>query len=144
MALGFSTRSNLPLVDFNTVRGELQVILEDLEGYLTAPDHGVGALGPGQSASILLALEEPLEHSTQDVGMRKCLCANGVLRGFPGTCPCTFGGLGHWGRRDDLLLRPVPLYGQRGSWQGAIDTFELLRADDFAAADVVFFLGVDA
>ena len=58
MALGFSTRSNLPLVDFNTVRGELQVILEDLEGYLTAPDHGVGALGPGQSASILLALEE--------------------------------------------------------------------------------------
>ncbi|KAM5530932.1 hypothetical protein V8D89_005037 [Ganoderma adspersum] len=58
MALGFSTRSNLPHVDFNTVRGELQIILEDLEGYLTAPDHGVGALGPGQSASILLALEE--------------------------------------------------------------------------------------
>ena len=58
MALGFSTRSNLPRVDFNAVRGELQVILEDLEGYLTAPDHGVGALGPGQSASILLALEE--------------------------------------------------------------------------------------
>ncbi len=58
MALGFSTRSNLPRVDFNTVRGELQVILEDLEAYLTASDHGVGALGPGQSASILLALEE--------------------------------------------------------------------------------------
>ncbi|KAI1791880.1 hypothetical protein LXA43DRAFT_382822 [Ganoderma leucocontextum] len=58
MALGFSTRSNLPRVDFNSVRGELQIILEDLEGYLTTSDHGVGALGPGQSASVLLALEE--------------------------------------------------------------------------------------
>nr|VWO99572.1 APH domain-containing protein [Ganoderma boninense] len=58
MALVFSTRSNLPRVDFNTVRTELQVVLEDLEGYLTASDHGVGAIGPGQSASILLALEE--------------------------------------------------------------------------------------
>ncbi|PIL32994.1 hypothetical protein GSI_05112 [Ganoderma sinense ZZ0214-1] len=58
MALGFSTRSNLPRADFNAVRPELQTTLEDLEGYLTAPDHGVDAIGPGQSASILLALEE--------------------------------------------------------------------------------------
>ncbi|RPD52958.1 hypothetical protein L226DRAFT_572628 [Lentinus tigrinus ALCF2SS1-7] len=58
MALAFSTASNLPRVVFNTVRNELQDILEDLENYLTLPDSGVGAITSGQSASILLALEE--------------------------------------------------------------------------------------
>ncbi|TFK86470.1 hypothetical protein K466DRAFT_600303 [Polyporus arcularius HHB13444] len=58
MALAFSTASNLPRVVFNNVRGELQGILEDLENYLTTPDSGVGTITAGQSASILLALEE--------------------------------------------------------------------------------------
>ena len=58
MALGLSTRPDLPVVVFNKVRADLQGLLEDLEGYLTASDHGVNALGPGQSGYILLALEE--------------------------------------------------------------------------------------
>ncbi|KAI0695068.1 hypothetical protein C8T65DRAFT_49791 [Cerioporus squamosus] len=58
MALAFSTASNLPRVVFNNVRSELQRILEDLENYLTSPDSGVGTITAGQSASILLALEE--------------------------------------------------------------------------------------
>ena len=58
MALAFSTASNLPRVVFNNVRIELQGILEDLENYLTSPDSGAGTITSGQSASVLLALEE--------------------------------------------------------------------------------------
>ncbi|TBU37662.1 hypothetical protein BD309DRAFT_598952, partial [Dichomitus squalens] len=58
MALSLSTRPDLPLIVFNKIRDDLQGILEDLEGYLTASDHGTNALGSGQSGYILLALEE--------------------------------------------------------------------------------------
>ncbi|KAI0738698.1 hypothetical protein C8Q80DRAFT_1113622 [Daedaleopsis nitida] len=58
MALAFSTAPSLPQVAFNRIRDELQVILEDLENLLTAPDTDASTVGPGQSASILLALEE--------------------------------------------------------------------------------------
>ena len=54
-ALAFATSPNLPQIVFNGVREDLRRILEDLEGHLADPP---SSDLPGQTASILLALEE--------------------------------------------------------------------------------------
>ncbi|KAH9939057.1 uncharacterized protein BXZ73DRAFT_89140 [Epithele typhae] len=81
MALAFSTAPNFPSIAFNAVRPSLQLILQDLEAHFSAPSTAAQALHscdailprsplqpavdvdplPGQSAAILLSLEELMQ-----------------------------------------------------------------------------------
>lgn len=58
MTLAFSTAATFPRLDFDSIKNELRLMLADLETYFTTPETGTSALGSGQIASILLALEE--------------------------------------------------------------------------------------
>lgn len=58
MTLAFSTAATFPRLDFDSIKNELRLMLADLETYVTTPESGTSALGSGQIASILLALEE--------------------------------------------------------------------------------------
>ncbi|KAI0352099.1 hypothetical protein OH77DRAFT_816862 [Trametes cingulata] len=56
ITLAFATTPTLLAGAFDSVKNELRCMLADLDSYLTTPDGH--ALGSGQTASILLALEE--------------------------------------------------------------------------------------
>ncbi len=58
MTLAFSTAATFPRLNFDSIKNELRLMLADLEVYFTTPESGTSALGSGQIASILLALEE--------------------------------------------------------------------------------------